>query len=134
MRQSCFLTVDRRCERRDNTVHFRHASGHGDNAVSSHAVEFGLSPFPKESKKILFEPRLLIPLLSQKGEVTCLHDCHCQLQSPKFRCSETVAHFGSNKVPPSRMRTEPVPASLMQTSCTDVNGLFLKIFRQNFFF
>lgn len=99
----------------------------GGSALSSHTVEFGLSPFPNESKNILFELRLLlIPLLSQKDEISNFHNCHCQLQTPKFWCSETVSPFGSSKGPPSRMRTQPVTMSLMQTSCTDVNGLFLK--------
>lgn len=72
---------------------------------------FGPSPFPTEAKNISFEPRFLIILLpSQKGEITRLYDCCCQLQSPKFWCGETVSPFGSSRVPPSRMRTEPVPA------------------------
>lgn len=45
----------------------------GDRALSNHTAEFGLNPFPKESKDVVFEPRLLlIPSPCQKGEVTRL--------------------------------------------------------------
>lgn len=65
--------------------------GSGDNTLSSHTSEFDLTPFPKESKNILFEPRLLlIPLLSHKDEVPIDRDCYCQLQSPLFCCRAVV--------------------------------------------